>query len=61
MPPWLILLLTIAGFIAWTALMAAGAAGSWRIFWVAAKQYSLILLGLAAPATLVGAGLFIWK
>lgn len=61
MPPWLIVVLTIAGFIVFTGLMAAGATANWRTFWVATKQFSLFLLALAAPAIVVGAGMFIWK
>lgn len=60
MPPWLLLLLAVAGLVLWTALLAAGSTGSWYTFKVAAKQFALVLLGLALPALLVGLWLFIW-
>lgn len=61
MPTWLLLLLTIAGLIAWTALLAAGHTGRWRTVWLVGKQFSGYLLLLALPAILVLVGLFISK
>jgi hypothetical protein len=59
MPRWLLLILVIAGLIAWTGLMAAGAMGNWRTFWLASKQFALVLAGLGALAAVVLLGMFI--
>lgn len=59
MPRWLLVVLVIVGMIAWTGLMAAGAMGNWRTFWLASKQFTLVLAGLGALAAMVLLGMFI--
>jgi hypothetical protein len=60
MPPWLLVLLGVAGCVLVTGLLAAGAMGSWRAFPLAMRQFALVLCMLAAPAVLVLIGLFIF-
>ena len=60
MPPWLTFVLALVGCVVWTGLLAAGVTGRWSTFWLAAKQFTLVLLGLALPAILVGIGLLIF-
>lgn len=59
MPSWLLLALSIAGCIAVTGLLAAGATGRWSTFWRACREFSLVLAVLAIPAVLVLVWLFI--
>lgn len=61
MPPWLTLVLVVVGLVLVVGLQAAAAAGRWRDFRDACRQYSLYLVLLAAPAAVVGLWLFIWR
>lgn len=60
MPDWLKLPAVIVGFVVWTALLAAAVTGRWRTFGLAFKQYTLLLLALAALGIITAVGLFIW-
>lgn len=61
MPPWLILILVIAGMILLAALQAAACTGRWRTVWEAGKVITLVLLVMASPATVVGACMLLWR
>lgn len=60
MPSWLILSLFVLGCIGVTALLAGGAAGSWRGALTAAWQFGLYLLILAAPGLVAWLAFTVW-
>lgn len=61
MPPWLILILTLAGMVLLVGLEAAAVMGDWRVFFRALRGFALYLGMLAAPAAVVSLAMYLWR
>lgn len=60
MPPWLLLVLVVAGFSLVVPLCVLGITGRWRVALTAWRQYAVWLGALALPGALAWIALSIW-